>query len=212
MNPENCLMFVNVLKKIPRFKIDLSEEEIDIIGNEGNVLAIGRSGTGKTTCSVLRILAMEFLFRFKYKKQGNELVGNQKKPERNQSEMLRSVFLSVSPILCKMVNDYYKKLVDSARDYQNPNQALPQIDIDEIPIDDDNEFERIDSDEPVTFPLFTSLKAFIYFIDKSLKKPFFNHSLRVHNIQLGYRGRRDLLKGSLSRTGTRPIVSHSWCC
>ena len=36
---------------------------MNVIGEDGNVLVIGRSGTGKTTCAVLRMFAMEMLYK-----------------------------------------------------------------------------------------------------------------------------------------------------
>ena len=51
--------------KIPNFKINLTQEEMSVIGEDGNVLVIGRSGTGKTTCSVLRMFSMEMLYKAK---------------------------------------------------------------------------------------------------------------------------------------------------
>lgn len=36
-----------------------------MVGSDGNVMVIGRSGTGKTTCSILRLFAMETLFKLR---------------------------------------------------------------------------------------------------------------------------------------------------
>lgn len=36
-----------------------------MIGENGNVIVIGRSGTGKTTCAVLRLFAIEMLFKIR---------------------------------------------------------------------------------------------------------------------------------------------------
>ena len=41
----------------------ISEMELEMIGTPGNVLAIGRSGTGKTTCAALRVIGFMKLFR-----------------------------------------------------------------------------------------------------------------------------------------------------
>lgn len=56
---------VELLQKIPNFKIKLTEEEQNVVGAPGNLLVIGRSGTGKTTCALLRLFAMEMLFRLR---------------------------------------------------------------------------------------------------------------------------------------------------
>lgn len=59
----NARWLVSFLESIPNFRLKLTEEEKDTIGQTGNVLALGRSGTGKTTCSVLRLFATEVLFK-----------------------------------------------------------------------------------------------------------------------------------------------------
>jgi Cdc6-like AAA superfamily ATPase len=56
---------VDLLQKIPNFKVRLTDEEKDVVGCPGNLLVIGRSGTGKTTCAVLRLFAMELLFKLR---------------------------------------------------------------------------------------------------------------------------------------------------
>lgn len=64
LTPENCKLFIKVLRRIKKFEIQLSDDEIELIGTTGNVLVIGRSGTGKTTSSVLRLFAIQYLYRF----------------------------------------------------------------------------------------------------------------------------------------------------
>ncbi len=43
-------------------KINITTEQLEVIGEPGNVLCLGRSGTGKTTCAVLRMFALNSLF------------------------------------------------------------------------------------------------------------------------------------------------------
>jgi len=69
---QSAKVLVELLTKIPNFKVNLTEQEKDVIGENGNVLAIGRSGTGKTTCAVLRLFSIEMLFKIRvsiYKKK-----------------------------------------------------------------------------------------------------------------------------------------------
>ena len=56
---------VELLEKIPNFAIKLTDEEKTVVGAPGNLLVIGRSGTGKTTCAILRLFAMEMLFKLR---------------------------------------------------------------------------------------------------------------------------------------------------
>jgi len=46
-------------------KINLTDEEREVIGAPGNVLVVGRSGTGKTTCAILRLFSIEMLFKLR---------------------------------------------------------------------------------------------------------------------------------------------------
>ena len=54
----NAKYFTELLTKIPNFKVKLTEEQLKVIGSPGNVTLIGRSGTGKTTVSILRLFAL----------------------------------------------------------------------------------------------------------------------------------------------------------
>ena len=58
----NPLLFRHLMERIesiPRFNVFLSDEERDLICTASSVLAIGRSGTGKTTCILLRLFIQE---------------------------------------------------------------------------------------------------------------------------------------------------------
>jgi len=55
---QSAKSLVELLTKIPNFKVKLTEQEKDVIGQNGNVMVIGRSGTGKTTCAVLRLFSI----------------------------------------------------------------------------------------------------------------------------------------------------------
>jgi type IV secretory pathway VirB4 component len=58
------------LKNAPFFKLKFSDEERDIIGSDDNTVVIGRSGTGKTTCTILRMFSMETLIKVRSKLYG----------------------------------------------------------------------------------------------------------------------------------------------
>ena len=69
---QSAKSLVELLTQIPNFKVKLTEQEKDVIGENGNVMVIGRSGTGKTTCAVLRLFSIEMLFKIRlslYKKK-----------------------------------------------------------------------------------------------------------------------------------------------
>lgn len=66
-NASACGWLVEFLQKIPNFKLKLSDQEMSLISQEGDIICIGRSGTGKTTSAVLRIFATEILFKIRSK-------------------------------------------------------------------------------------------------------------------------------------------------
>ena len=53
--------YVNFLSEIPNFKFKLTNQQKDVVGENGNLIVIGRSGTGKTLLSILRLYSMDFL-------------------------------------------------------------------------------------------------------------------------------------------------------
>jgi hypothetical protein len=62
---ESCTWLLEFLEKIPNFYLRLTPQEKKLITTPGNVLCIGRSGTGKTTSAVLRLFALEILFKIR---------------------------------------------------------------------------------------------------------------------------------------------------
>lgn len=111
---------MELLTKIPNFKVELTEQEKDVIGENGNVLVIGRSGTGKTTCAVLRLFAIEMLFKIRLslskKKYQDKLKDTRCSADDIDKTMgLHCVFLTASPVLTNEIERYYKKLTENIK-------------------------------------------------------------------------------------------------
>lgn len=47
---------------MPTLSIKLSKHQQNVVASNQNMLCLGRSGTGKTTTSVLRLFAQEILY------------------------------------------------------------------------------------------------------------------------------------------------------
>lgn len=117
---QSAKTLVDLLTKIPNFKINLTEQEKDVIGENGNVLAIGRSGTGKTTCAVLRLFSIEMLFKIRmslYKKKYEDTIKGVRcgSDDLDAAAGLHCIFLTASPVLTHEIQRYYKKLTDNIK-------------------------------------------------------------------------------------------------
>ena len=55
---EKSAELIPFLENIPNFTYKLSKQEKQVIELKGNVVVIGRSGTGKTTCALLRLFSL----------------------------------------------------------------------------------------------------------------------------------------------------------
>jgi ABC-type lipoprotein export system ATPase subunit len=50
---------------MPRFKFALTIQQRNVLYRSGNLIIMGRSGTGKTTCAMLRLYGIEILIKMK---------------------------------------------------------------------------------------------------------------------------------------------------
>jgi ABC-type taurine transport system ATPase subunit len=70
MDKENTSKkLVQILDLMPTLQIKLSEVQKKVVASNQNLLCLGRSGTGKTTTSVLRLFAQEILYSILKKTQ-----------------------------------------------------------------------------------------------------------------------------------------------
>ncbi len=120
-NFKNASQIVDFLKTIPNFRIKLTPEQNSLVGEADNVVALGRSGTGKTTCAILRLFSMEVLFKFrmtlaKIKHEG--LVKDTKFEAQDLDNIygLHCVFVTASPVLSNEVQRYYHRLTGQVKE------------------------------------------------------------------------------------------------
>ena len=185
----SCAEFIRFLKRIPDFRIKLTEEQESLVGCPGNVLAIGRSGTGKTTCSLLRLLSTEMLFRYTTRDRTKRF-----SPEDlDRSVLLHTVFVTASPVLTNEVKTFYEKLNSHIKEkLKEKEKKLQPKDLEEedletlaLEMEDDPVFEESESEEEVQgpssmeflrdedFPLFVTVRKVIFMVDAAMKRPFF---------------------------------------
>lgn len=112
---------VELLRKIPNFRIKLTDEEKNVVGQNGNVMVIGRSGTGKTTCAVLRLFAIEMLFKIRVSLNKKKFEGMLRDTRFMVDDIdatigLHSLFVTASPVLTNEIQRYYRKLTDQIKD------------------------------------------------------------------------------------------------
>ncbi|KAJ3108981.1 hypothetical protein HDU97_009714 [Phlyctochytrium planicorne] len=103
------------------FPFCLSKVENDIVRHPNSLLLCGRSGTGKTSCIVFRMLSMYCAYHMNSKAPlygDNPLAKNSKlmlsKPTSETVDVgqdLHQVFITASPAFCERVRAYFEKLV-----------------------------------------------------------------------------------------------------
>ncbi|KAL4454343.1 hypothetical protein ABPG74_012300 [Tetrahymena malaccensis] len=120
---------VELLQKIPNLNLKLTQEEIDVIGQQGNVLVIGRSGTGKTTSALLRLFAMEILFHIRVQIYISKNTKILQDALTNEQIGMQSVFITASPVLANQIKRYYKKLLTQVKDEIKRKQVLQKTQV-----------------------------------------------------------------------------------
>lgn len=112
------------IKSIPKIKFRLTGEQDLMISTPENLLCLGRSGTGKTTSSALRLFASDAFFKFKeqlLKFKAENPGGRNKDFQISEGFMelesnLRLLFVSASPVLVNEVKRFYVDLKVHLRD------------------------------------------------------------------------------------------------
>jgi hypothetical protein len=98
----------NLLLSLPNFKFALTRQQTALISDSSDTITIGRSGTGKTTCFILRLLATEFLYKIKQCQETGQKFSSKMV---DQAFGFRSVFMTASSV--KM---FYIKLIEQIKD------------------------------------------------------------------------------------------------
>jgi hypothetical protein len=103
----------NLLLSLPNFKFSLTPQQTALISDSSDTITIGRSGTGKTTCFILRLLATEFLYKIKQCQETGQKFSSKMV---DQAFGFRSVFMTASSVLAEDVKMFYIKLIEQIKD------------------------------------------------------------------------------------------------
>ncbi|KAM3131736.1 hypothetical protein pb186bvf_016132 [Paramecium bursaria] len=162
--------------------IKMTEEQRNVVSEYGNLLVLGRSGTGKTTCTMLKLIALQLIFKQKLQGLKKKNVGNFYAQGISETDVdnnigLKCVFATASPVLANELKHYYTILTNKmGSDNTKENQKDIQLDSDEEEekfIASLNKYEKFEQMTLQDFPAFLTIRKLIEMIDGSLHNPFF---------------------------------------
>ncbi|CAD8133777.1 unnamed protein product [Paramecium octaurelia] len=177
---------VEFLQKVPNFSIKLTDEQKQIIGMEGKIIFGGRSGTGKTTCLILRLLAMKHIFKLRIE------VHQKKNPSIEIDDLyFNCLFISNNNILSIQAKKYYEKLNNQVqaelnknkqkRNYQNSQNLSWTQGVQQVIYPSNIQTQGQQNDQQ-DYPLFLTIYQLIFRIDSYLNKPYFPQNQSQQNL------------------------------
>ncbi|CAD8069898.1 unnamed protein product [Paramecium sonneborni] len=111
---------LTIIKNIPNFKVKLTQEQKTIISYGGDALVIGRSGTGKTTCALLKLFSTDILYKLRIKlNQIKNSTSDIQLSQQDQDQQLKTIFVTASPLLACQVKRLYDQLVNNIQNTIN---------------------------------------------------------------------------------------------
>eukprot|EP01038_Epipyxis_sp_PR26KG_P006991 gene6991-9554_t len=146
LSSEIARVLITTLKPHIHLPFEMSDREEEIVDYKGSLLILGRSGTGKTTVMLYRMLTQKLLSD-QYIINTNE---NSSEIEPKQV-VLRQLMVTASPILCEAIKDHYNHLIQTCSNNENPNSST------------------IYSNNA---PLIITYRHFLEILNKSLSKPY----------------------------------------
>eukprot|EP00347_Sterkiella_histriomuscorum_P003774 403362997 len=106
---------LRLIKSIPQLKFKLTIEQEKMISTPNNLLCLGRSGTGKTTSSALRLFSTDVFYKYmeelrKFRLENPDKLNQHFKVDPyflNKQSSLKLVFVTFSPVLTNEVKKFY---------------------------------------------------------------------------------------------------------
>lgn len=96
----------------------MTKQQTNVLHKDGNVVVIGRSGTGKTLLSILRLYAIENINKTL---KAEQVISSKQCKEKCVYQLLdkyiaeKNVFLTASPFLIEEIIRQYEDLSDSIK-------------------------------------------------------------------------------------------------
>ncbi|KAK9757968.1 hypothetical protein RND81_01G197500 [Saponaria officinalis] len=156
---------------------EVTDQEMEIILHSKSSFILGRSGTGKTTVLTMKLFQKEQ--RHHMALEGfseNNALYNVHSDENFQSEnVLRQLFVTVSPKLCYAIKQHVSHLKSFARGESTSSETV-SIDIDHI--DDGDQFRGIPDSfvglPSNLYPLVITFNKFLLMLDGTLGASYFH--------------------------------------
>ncbi|CAD8201307.1 unnamed protein product [Paramecium octaurelia] len=116
----NYDQYQNLLKNIKSEKFSINSEQFKAISQEGHTILIGRSGTGKTTISLLKLFITDAIFMLRQNldlfKESYSKINLQYNKEIQCGIQLKTLFLTSSPLLAQQIKQKYENMVKNVEE------------------------------------------------------------------------------------------------
>ena len=103
----------SILKKIPNFKFNFTENQLKMMTSTSKaIISCGRSGTGKSSCALLRMIGIDLMYIATQKlKSGKKKISS----EDIKPTGIRSVFITANHVLSKELKSFYDKIISEVK-------------------------------------------------------------------------------------------------
>ena len=115
---KGAFQLLKLIKSIPKLRFNLTMEQETMIKTPNNLLCLGRSGTGKTTSSALRLFSTDVVYKYmeelkRFKEKHPDKLNQHFRVEPqflNTPSTLKLVFVTASPVLTNEVKKFYNEM------------------------------------------------------------------------------------------------------
>ncbi|CAK59284.1 unnamed protein product (macronuclear) [Paramecium tetraurelia] len=115
----NFQQYRNLLKNIKSENFTTNMEQFEAIAKQGDTILIGRSGTGKTTISLLKLFITDAIFMLRQNldlvQESNSKINLQYTDQLSTGIQLKTLFLTSSPLLAQQIKQKYDNLVKNVQ-------------------------------------------------------------------------------------------------